>query len=211
MPIAPDTPFPDGVLAAFARHGVSRRLRRGGVLFRAGTSAGGLHLVEAGHLRIVRGSDRAVVLHHEGPGGMLGETALFGGTPYPATAIASEPTTCRSLPATRVWQLLRDDAGAARFFLRRLASRLGEVIGRLDDQGRLSVAERLERHLRGRPGASAGEAISLGMTQGELAAELGTVREVVVRELGRLRRDGVLEAMGRGLYRFSVTPSRAAR
>jgi CRP-like cAMP-binding protein len=32
----------------------------------------------------------------------------------------------------------------------------------------------------------------LGMTQSQLAEELGTVREVVVRELGRLRRRRII-------------------
>jgi hypothetical protein len=38
------------------------------------------------------------------------------------------------------------------------------------------------------------------MTQGELAEELGTVREVVVRGLQRMRREGVLRAAGSGRF-----------
>lgn len=198
-PSAP--PLPPGVAEAFARHGTSRRLRRGGVVFRADTQAAGLHLVVSGHLRILRGSPRAVVVHHEGPGGLLGETAFFGGTGYPATAVASEPTIVRLLPAARVWQLLREDPDAAAFFLRRLAERLRGVITRLDDINSTSVATRLLAHLRSRPGAADGRLVSLGMTQTELAEELGTVREVLVRELRRLVQRGLLAPGGRGLYR----------
>jgi CRP-like cAMP-binding protein len=40
--------------------------------------------------------------------------------------------------------------------------------------------------------------VHLGLTQGELAEELGTVREIVVRGLGALRRQGVIRSLGRG-------------
>jgi DNA-binding transcriptional regulator LsrR (DeoR family) len=44
---------------------------------------------------------------------------------------------------------------------------------------------------------------NLGMTQAQLAEELGTVREVVVRGLAQLRRDGIIAAAGRGRYVIS--------
>lgn len=205
-----DQRFPDRLRAAFEQHGIRREYRRGATLFRVGSAPAGLHLVERGHIRIVRGRSRPVVLHYEGPGGMLGETALFGGTPYPATAIASEPTVCHLLPTGRVWQLLAEDPEAAVHFLRRLATRLGGVIDRLDGMSRTSVAARLAHHLLGRPGVREGRPISLGMTQTELAEELGTVREVVVRELRRLRGAGLVRSAGRGLYRVSDPEGLAA-
>jgi CRP/FNR family transcriptional regulator len=195
-------PLPAGVAGAFARLGSDRRLRRGGVVFRAGSAVPGLHLVVSGHLRILRGTPRAVVVHHEGPGGLLGETALFGATGYPGTAVATEPTALRLLPAASVWQLLREDPEASAFFLRRLAERLRGVITRLDDINSTSVSTRLLTHLRTRPGADEGRAVSLGMTQNELAEELGTVREVIVRELRRLVKTGIIAAKGRGMYQI---------
>jgi CRP/FNR family transcriptional regulator len=190
---------PEAITSAFRQQGRACRLRRGARLFAAGESVGGLHLVESGHLRIVLGGIRAVVLHYEGPGGMLGETALFGGFPYPATAIASEPTVCQWLPRPAVLRLVAEEPPAAEFFLRRLAQRLHGVIARLDPA---RVSERLMRHIVARPGALEGRVFSLGMTQAELAEELGTVREVVVRELRRLVERGAIASAGRGRYRM---------
>lgn len=194
-----ETMPPEAISAAFRHQGQRRSLKRDARLFSAGEPVNGLHLVESGHLRIVRGSVRAVVLHHEGPGGMLGETALFGGFCYPATAIASEPTVCRWLPRAAIMRLVAEEPMAAEFFLRRLAQRLHGVIARLDPA---SVSERLMRHIAARPGALERRVFSLGMTQSDLAEELGTVREVVVRELRRLVQRGVIEPMGRGRYRM---------
>ena len=194
---------PAGVTTAFDHHGIARRLQRGARLFSTGDPVPGLHLVESGHLRIVVGGAKPVVVHYEGPGGMLGETALFGGAGYPASAIATEPTTCRLLSRDRVMQLLREDGEAAAYFLARLATRLRGVITRLSDVNQTRVAVRLSRHLSERPGASAGRKVSLGMTQAELAEELGTVREVVVRELRRLCERQLVASAGRGLYRVT--------
>jgi CRP/FNR family transcriptional regulator len=204
--LAPPAP-PSGVTHAFSRHGIVRRLRRGGRLFSAGDPVAGLHLVESGHLRILVGGAKPMVLHYEREGGILGETALFGGTPYPGTAIATEPTACRLLPRANVMHLLGEDVEAAAFFLNRLAVRLRGVIARFNVVNQTSVAVRLARHLTDRPDAASGRHVSLGMTQSELAEELGTVREVVVRELRRLGERRLVGSGGRGLYRVLDYPA----
>jgi DNA-binding IclR family transcriptional regulator len=51
--------------------------------------------------------------------------------------------------------------------------------------------------------------ITLGMTQQALAEELGTVREVVSREIRVLTRRGLLEALGGGRYRLRAGLTRS--
>ncbi len=138
---------------------------------------------------------------------MLGEAALFGERKYPATAVAAEPLVCRRLDREHVTALIRTDDEAAWFFLGRLADRLTGVIGRLDDLGSMGISTRLARHLINRVTTTGSTVISLGMTQRELAEELGTVREVVVRELRHMVSAGLVASSGRGLYR--VIDSRA--
>jgi CRP/FNR family transcriptional regulator len=93
-------------------------------------------------------------------------------------------------------------------FLRRLALRAHGIIERLDRQAHQTVLRRLAAHLLARRAASKGTggsrgAISLGMTQTQLAEELGTVKEVIVRELRTLRRLRLIEPAQRGLYRVT--------
>jgi DNA-binding transcriptional regulator LsrR (DeoR family) len=54
-----------------------------------------------------------------------------------------------------------------------------------------------------RAAASRRGTFSLGMTQHQLAEELGSVREVISRELRELKRAGIVEALGTGRYRLS--------
>jgi CRP/FNR family transcriptional regulator len=176
-------------------------------LFSAGDDVAGVHLVLTGTLRIVReGEGRAVVVHREGPGGLLGEVALFGGGVYPATAIAVERTRVLLLPTRDVLAEMRTNGELAELFLRRLAGRTREVIARLDRLAHQSVLRRLAGHLVARRLSASGARdgpVSLGMTQTELAEELGTVKEVIVRELRTLRRLQLIEPAGRGLYRIA--------
>lgn len=199
----PEPPaFPAPLAALLPTIGRRHRYERGAPLFHAGDEAAGIHLVLSGRVRVRRlaPSGRTVVVHHEAAGGILGEIPLFDGGPYPATALAAEPSVCALLPRAPLLRRLEADPALARFFLQRLAGRVREVIGRLDAMATRSVAQRLARHLVGRTRAAGGARVSLGMSQQELAEELGTVREVIVRELRLLCRAGVLAAAGGGRY-----------
>lgn len=201
-PVPVKTPLPPPIADLLQAIGRRRRYQRGSFLFHAGDEALGIHVVLEGRIRVRRSapSGRTVVVHHETAGGILGEIPLFDGRRYPATAQAAEPSVCALLPRQPLLRRLEDDPSLARFFLTRLAGRLREVIGRLDSMATRSVAQRLARHLLARWRASGSTRVSLGMTQEELAEELGTVREVIVRELRLLCRAGVLTSLGHGLY-----------
>ncbi len=194
-------------------HAIGRRHRyeRGSTLFHAGDAARGIHVVLEGRIRVRRiaPSGRTVVVHHEGVGGLLGEIPLFDGGLYPATAQATERSACALLPRLPLLRRLDADAALARYFLTRLAGRLREVIGRLDAMATRSVAQRVSRYLVGRWRASGSTRVSLGMSQADLAEELGTVREVVVRELRLLCRAGLLAPLGAG--RYIIKDERALR
>ena len=58
----------------------------------------------------------------------------------------------------------------------------------------------LDDYLLARQRHASGDTISLGMTQQRLAEELGTVREVVARDLLSLRQDGFIVSRGGGRY-----------
>lgn len=193
------------------RIGRRRTYATGAQLFAAGTTVRGLHLIVAGSVRILRGSgNRSLVVHREAAGGVLGEVALFGSGRYPATAVAVEPMTALFLPAEPLANEITRSPSLARLFLSRLARRAEGLIERMDQHAHQTVIQRLARHLSDRRSHGTGGTVSLGMTQAELAEELATVKEVVVRSLASLRRLGLIEPVGRGRYRV-VDPRRLAQ
>lgn len=183
---------------------VVRAYDTGEPLFAAGEPARGVFVVVRGRVRVVRdGRGRRHVLHEEGTGGTLGEVPLFEGGSYPATALAAEPTRCVFLGREAIDAAMRVDPELARRFLARLAARVRTLVERLDGLAARSVPQRLAALLvtRHRAGGGRNGTITLGATQQEIAEELGTVREVVVRAVRALCAAGAIQAMGRGRYR----------
>jgi CRP/FNR family transcriptional regulator len=163
-----------------ASSAVERAYEPGATLFYAGTEPAGIYIVLSGRVRVVRSRDgRQYVVHNEGPGGTLAEVPFFEQGLLPATAVAIEPTRCFVLNRDMLRATMRDDPALAWLFLQRLSSRVRELVQRLDRAA----------------------------TQAELAEELGTVREVLVRGLAQLRGTGVIASAGRGRYVVKDLPA----
>lgn len=199
-PFEPFRSLGRGARDALAARAVLRTFRAGQWLWRAGDESRGLYLVIDGRVRVVRDVGlRQHVVHVEGTGATLGEVPLFAGGGYPASAVAAESTTCvivdraalRAVMATHpdlAWALLARLAGRVRLLVDRLSSRTGDPL-----------QARLASYVLSRPRTPSGATV-LGETQQAVAEELGTVREIVVRQLGLLVDAGMLERRGRGQY-----------
>lgn len=137
---------------------------------------------------------REQVFHTEGPGAALGEGPLFDGGGYIASAVASAPTRVLFLPRTEVIDLCQRRPAVALAILETLARRVRHFAGIVSDLAFRPVTERLARHLETsvtgpiKPGIR----IEITLTQAQLAARLGTVRELVARALSQLEESGVI-------------------
>ena len=193
---------PSGVVDALARRAIEVSFEADETIFLADAPARGWFIVLHGTVRVVRAvGARQHVIHTECAGGSLGEVPLVEGGTYPATAIAAEPTRCALLTRDALEAAIREAPPIAFLLARRLAHRVRLLVDRLDERSARSVRSRLIEFLLARtPGRDA--AVSLGMTQDRLAEELGTVREVVARELRALAREGMLVPLGGGRYRL---------
>lgn len=195
--------LPEAARSRIAAAAVERRYARGARLFRSGDAVDGLYFVLAGHVRVARETEtRTELLHVEAAGGVLGEIPVFGGGHFPATATAASATRCAHLPVSAVERLLRDDPAFARFALRRLAVRARGLLRRIDELTATTITGRVAAFMLTRADAAMANDFTLGMSQEELAAELGTAREVIVRALAALVESGALARTGRS--RFAV-------
>ncbi len=182
--------------------GTVRRFEPDAVLWRRGGRPQGLFVVLEGEVRVVRVSDgRQRVLHTEGPGGTLGEIPLFEGSPSPATALAARRCACLVFDRETILDAIDVDPRFAFVLLARLASRLRQVIDRLERYSAQPVPARLAAYLLDRCGDEADTVFTLGRSQREVAEELGTARELIVRGLRALREAGTIESAGRNRFR----------
>jgi CRP/FNR family transcriptional regulator len=181
--------------------GAKHSFAAGAVLFRAGTEAAGIYVVLSGRIRVMRSRQgRQHVVHTEGPGGTLAEVPFFEGGLLPATAIATRASCCLVLDREGLRAIMRDDPAVAWIFLRRLSARVRHLVERLDRASSQTVPSRLAAFIVARAASARSDTFTLGLTQADLAEELGTVREVTVRALARLRDAGLIESVGRGRY-----------
>lgn len=173
------------------------RFEAGETLWREGTEARGLYVILSGRVRVAsHGAGRPVRVHVEGPGGTLGEVPLFDGGGYPATAVADGAVECAAFTRGSLRAAIAADPELAFRLLATLGTRVRGLVERLDALAGMDVRERLAAHLLDRLERRSGGIVPLPGSQSDLAEELGTVREVVVRALRQLEEAGAIERDG---------------
>lgn len=188
-------------VAKIAQASSVRAFRPKQILFRAGDAADGLYLVLSGRVLVLRATGaRQQVLHSESAGGVLGEIPVFGSIPFPATAVALEHTRCAHIPIVVIQRLVEAEPTFAQFALRRMATRAQSLLRRIDELTASTIVARLASYIATRASQTNTREFSLGVTQDQLATELGTAREVVVRGLSALIDAGAIERAGRARF-----------
>lgn len=191
-------------LQALAEHAIERRLARDEILFLAGDEAQGLFVIVSGALRAFReGVDgREQVIHVERAGATIAELPVFDDKPYPSTAAAEEETVVLFLDKREVKTLCLKYPLIALAALKLLAGRLRKCAELVEALSLREVDQRLARWLlneaRAR-GVRRGETleVALVLTNQQIAARIGSVREVVSRALNRLQSNGLIVIEGR--------------
>jgi len=192
--------LPLAELEVLARRCRPRVLKRGEHAFEAGDACPGLLVIAEGaiEMRQVSPRGREQVLHAEGAGATLGEAPLFDGGGYVASAVAIEPTRLLLVPRDAVLALCRRQPAVALSMLEAMARRVRRFAALVEDLAFRQVTERLARHIEAAVAAAGlscapGAMLDLGLTQEQLAARLGTVRELVSRAFRQLERSGALK------------------
>jgi CRP/FNR family transcriptional regulator len=176
------------------------RLRSGDVIYRAGERARGWVVVARGRVKVALTAEngREILLYRVGPGEacLLSTSSLLSDDNLPAEAVAETQVDAFVVPAERFDALLAEDAEFRREVLRGYASRVGGLVVMIEDVLFHALPQRLARWLV----AEARDGVATATHQ-EIAAELGTAREVVSRALRHFERDGLIE-VDRGQVRL---------
>lgn len=182
----------------------NRHFRRSELLFSEGDACTGLFLVASGKVRIFKMSagGREQVLAIEGPGSSFAELPVFDGGKYPASASALEDTEVLFISRKDFHNFCREHPDVALKVLAVVGSRLRRLVGIIEDLSFTTVRQRLIAAILRMVEANGmssreGVRVELSMSHQDLAAELGTVRELVSRNLSRLQAEGFLEVEGR--------------
>lgn len=182
--------LPPATLERLARESLVRRFPRGQVLCSEGDPGDSLLVLEAGRVRISRysaGGQEVVLAAVEAPAA-FGELALIDGAPRSATIVAQTAVRVRVLRREAVTALIEREPTVAMGMLRAVTGMVRSTNERLADVLTLDVPGRVAKWLLGRAATHGragpgGVTVPLGVSQGELAAELGTTRVSVNKAL----------------------------
>lgn len=190
-------------LQFLAERAVPRSYSKGELLFTEGDPCTGLFVIESGQVRIFKSSPngREQVLTVEGPGSSVAELPLFDGGTYPASTAA--------LNEARVYFISKQDFHSLCLVhpqvplkvLKVVGSRLRKLVGIIEELSFTTVRSRLISVLlqRAKTGKKTPEGIEIQLppSNQELASEIGTVRELVSRNLSRLQAQDLIHMNGK--------------
>ena len=191
-------------LAFLAQRAVARKFSAGEIVFSEGDPCSGMYVVEAGHIRIFKTSagGREQVLSIEGPGGSVAELPVFDGGTYPASVSAAEDATLLFIAKQDFHALCVAHPQVALKVLRVVGARLRKLVGIIEELSFTTVRNRLAAflvRLARHEGKSVdgGVEVMLPASNQELAAQIGTVRELVSRNLSRFQSEKLIQMDGR--------------
>lgn len=193
-------------LEFLAQRAVPRRYASGESVFSEGEPCTGLYVVQSGHIRIFKSSagGREQVLSIDGPGSSVAELPVFDGGNYPASVTAIEDATLLFVSKQDFQALCLTHPQVALKVLRVVGARLRRLVGIIEELSFTTVRHRLAAFLLRLARAEGkrtdnGIEITLPVSNQELASQIGTVRELVSRNLSRFQSEGLLKVDGRSV------------
>jgi CRP/FNR family transcriptional regulator len=200
------TGLSDAEMNSLVERALPRRFEQGELIFAEGDPCQGLYVVESGTVKIFKTSSggREQVLTVEGPGSSVAELPVFDGAPYPASAIASSDATLLFISKKDFQALGLQHPEVALQVLRVVGARLRGLVSIIEELSFTTVRHRLLSLLlreAGQKGKQTPRGIEFTFTTSnqELAFQIGTVRELVSRNLSRLQAAGLLKMEGKNV------------
>lgn len=182
--------LPDNLLKEISEHMNLREYPRGDVLFWEGDPANGMYIMEHGSAKIFRTSPQGrqyivrILQEHD----TFAEVPAFDGGMHPVNVEALE--TCRvwEIDGEMLRELVNLHPAFAQKIIRNYSQMLRGMVRMVSEMAFYQVTHRLARLIENMPQDKSAP----HWTQEQLAAQLGTVREVVARSLKELERSGAI-------------------
>ncbi len=170
------------------------------IVWRKGDSGNGMMAVLSGHVKLSAGATdgRDLAFNIVKPGEIFGEIALLDGQERAVDATALDACDILFIDRRDFVPFLVDHPEISIRLMTALCTRLRRTSQMVEDSA-LALSPRLARNLlhladcHGRPAAGGGLHIDLGLSQRELGELIGMSRESVNKQLGRWRRQGLID------------------
>lgn len=193
--------LPHDLQREFASAATVVRLDAGAFFLREGDLCSHFAVLASGKMRVFRlgESGHEITLYHVGPGDAcpLNVSCILSDTAVPAMARVEEDGEAVMVPVTtfRAWMAQHEPIRS--FVFQMFATRIEEIMSLVEEVAFRRMDQRLARRLHDLLGSNGPARGSVETTHAQLAADLGTAREVVSRLLKEFERLGAI-ALARG-------------
>jgi CRP/FNR family transcriptional regulator len=193
--------LPENLLKEIAAHTQLREYQRGDVLFWEGDPCQGLHILEQGSAKIYRLSPhgRQYIVRVLQEGDTFAEVPAFDGGMNPVNVDALEKCRVWVIDSEMLRELVKSHPPFAQKVLANFGQMLRGMVHKVSEMAFYQVTHRLARLITELPNEET-QNRPAHWTQEQLAAQLGTVREVVARSLKELERSGAIRIEDRRIH-----------
>jgi CRP-like cAMP-binding protein len=178
---------------------LAKHYERGETIFAEGDSPDFLVTIASGRVKVVKTipSGKEIILEIFGAGDPVGAVVAYEGRPYPASAVAIEPTECILVQRNEFLTFFEGHPTFVRGFLTGMAQRIVELTrripevagGRLENRFAHLFLKLSERMGEPRPG---GRFVGMALSRQELADLTGTTIESCIRLMSRWGKDEIV-------------------
>lgn len=165
------------------------------IIFWEGDESSGLHMIRKGSVKLFKLSPqgRELVIKVFDQGATFNEVLVFDHQPNPVNVAALEDCELWIIGAEVIRKCISRYPEMAQSVINNLCQNLRMLLGTVEELSFYQVTTRLARLISQLPQEQLQGAREQRLTQDELAARLGTVREVVARSLREIERSGAIQ------------------
>jgi CRP/FNR family transcriptional regulator len=184
---------------ALASRAFRKEFDAGQSLFLEGEPCHGLYLLAEGAVKIYKSSasGREVLLAIDQAPASIAEIPVFDGGNFPASAMAVSKVTAYFIPTQDFQQMCRENPDILLKLMTVIGRRLRGLVAIVHQVTFGSVRQRVARALLDFESEAGGSPFPMPATHQEVALRLGTVREVVSRNLSRFQAQGLIRIQNR--------------
>lgn len=173
---------------------------RGETIFFEGETADGFYIVSQGSVKVYKMSTmgKEQILHIFGAGEPIGEVAVFGSKPFPASAETLEKSRLLYFRRNDFVEMIQKNPSISMNMLAVLSLRLRQFTTQIENLSLKEVPARLAGYLvYAVEEQKGGTVLQLSISKGQLASLLGTIPETLSRIFAKMSDEGLIRVDGK--------------
>ena len=191
--------LPEDQLQAINQIAVEKKINKGETIFSEGDDGKGFFVVLEGRVKIykVSAEGKEQILHIYGQGQPFGEVPVFAGQKFPANAQAIAKGRLLFFPRAAFVALITENPSLSLNLLAIMSSKLREFTLQIENLSLKEIPARLASYLIYLAEEQQSEdAVTLGISKGQLASILGTIPETLSRIFAKLTGQDLIRVQG---------------